>query len=87
MKSPTLPPPTHAIRRALENRELWVAYQPIVDLAARRIYAYEALARSKAPEFKNPLELFAAAVEHSVTAELGQVLRQMSIEGCPDYPL
>ncbi|HEY4181287.1 MAG TPA: EAL domain-containing protein [Kofleriaceae bacterium] len=87
MKSPTLPPPTHAIRRALTNRELWIAYQPIVDLAARRIYAYEALARSKAPEFKNPMELFAAAVEHLVTAELGQVLRQMSIEGCPDYPL
>ena len=87
MKTPTLPPPTLAIRRALVNRELWVAYQPIVDLSARRIFAYEALARSKAPEFKNPLELFAAAVEHALTAELGQVLRQMSIDGCPDFPL
>ena len=87
MKHPTLPPMTHAIRRVLEQRELWVAYQPIVDLGARRIFAYEALARSKAPEFTNPLQLFAAAVEHAVTGELGQLLRAMSIEGCPDYPL
>ena len=58
MKHPTLPPMTHAILRVLEQRELWVAYQPIVDLGARRIFAYEALARSKAPEFTNPLRMF-----------------------------
>jgi EAL domain-containing protein (putative c-di-GMP-specific phosphodiesterase class I) len=78
---------THAIRRVLDKEEVYVAYQPIVDLQARRIFAYEALARPRAPEFTNPLQLFAAAVEHAVTGELGQLLRRMSIEGCPDFPL
>ena len=87
MKHPTLPPLTHAIRRVLDQEEVYVAYQPIVDLASRRIYAYEALARPQAPEFQNPLQLFAAAVEHACTGELGQLLRRLSIEGCPDYPL
>lgn len=71
----------------LEQRELNIAYQPIVELASRRIFAYEALARPTAPEFPNPISLFAAAVEHSCTGELGQILRQISIEGCPDFPL
>ncbi|MGE0399434.1 MAG: EAL domain-containing protein [Kofleriaceae bacterium] len=87
MKHPTLPPLTHAIRRVLDQQEVYVAYQPIVDLGARRIFAYEALARPRAPEFSNPLQLFAAAVEHACTGELGQLLRKMSIEGCPNFPL
>ncbi|MDB4961153.1 MAG: hypothetical protein JWP01_1152 [Myxococcales bacterium] len=86
-RTPTLPAPTHAIRRVVEQRELKVVYQPIVDLQTHRIFAYEALARSKAPEFTNPMQLFAAALEHSLVGELGQVLRQLTIEGCSDYPL
>ncbi|HXH17209.1 MAG TPA: bifunctional diguanylate cyclase/phosphodiesterase [Sphingomonas sp.] len=34
-----------ALRRAIENRELRLAYQPICDLATERIVAFEALAR------------------------------------------
>lgn len=87
MRTPTLPPATHAIRRVLVQREIRIAYQPIVDLQARRVFAYEALARPTAAEFPNPLALFAAAVEHSCTGELGQLLRELSLEGCPDHPL
>lgn len=87
MRTPTLPPPTLAIRRLLERREVRIAYQPIVDLQTRHVFAYEALARPTAPEFPNPQALLAAAVEHSVTGELGQLLRELSIEGCPNHPL
>ncbi len=87
MTTPTQPTDGAAIRRVLAQRELRVAYQPIVELQTRRIYAYEALARPTAPEFPNPLALFAAAVEHGCTGELGQILRQMSIDGCPAHPL
>lgn len=86
-RAPTLPPPTHAIRRVLEQREVRIAYQPIVDLQTHKVFAYEALARPFAPEFTNPMTLFAAAVEHSLTGELGKLLRQLSIEGCPEFPL
>ena len=84
---PTLPPPTHAIRRVLAQREVKIVYQPIVDLQTHKVFAYEALARPFGPEITNPMALFAAAVEHSLTGELGQMLRQMTIEGCSDFPL
>ena len=87
MARSTLPPPVSAIRRVIDNREVRMVYQPVVDLRTRTIYAYEALVRSKAPEFDNPMKLFAAAVEHGVTGELGRLLRELSIIGCPDAPL
>ena len=86
-RTPTLPPPTHAMRRVLDQREVKIVYQPIVDLQTHKVFAHEALARPFGPEFTNPLQLFAAAVEHSLTGELGKILREMSIEGCPDFPL
>lgn len=81
------PPATHAIRRVLDEKAVRMVYQPVVDLRTRRVFAYEALVRSKAPEFATPPDLFNAAVEHSCTGELGRMLREMSLEGCPDYPL
>lgn len=81
------PPATQAIRRVLDERAVWMVYQPVVDLKTHKVFAYEALVRSKAPEFATPPDLFNAAVEHSCTGELGRMLREMSLEGCPDYPL
>ena len=40
----------------------FASFQPIVDLRTQKIFAYEALARTKAPEFDGPMQLFAAAV-------------------------
>ena len=71
----------------LEQRELYVVYQPVVDLRSRKIFAFEALARTKAPEFDGPLSLFAAAVEHQCTGELGRMLRAMSLDGMTTHPL
>ncbi|MBA3464899.1 MAG: EAL domain-containing protein [Deltaproteobacteria bacterium] len=81
------PPHTHAIRRVLDERTVWMAYQPVVDLRTRKVFAYEALVRSKAPEFATPPDLFNAAVEHACTGELGRMLREMSLVGCPNFPL
>lgn len=78
---------TVAIRRLLDMRELKVVYQPLVDLKTKRVFAYEALVRSKSPEFESPMSLFAAAVQHGCTGELGRIIREMAIEGCPTHPL
>jgi EAL domain-containing protein (putative c-di-GMP-specific phosphodiesterase class I) len=76
-----------AIRRVIEQRELHIVYQPVVDLRSRKVFAHEALARTKAPEFDGPMSLFAAAVEHGCTGELGRVLRQIALDGCTTHPL
>jgi EAL domain-containing protein (putative c-di-GMP-specific phosphodiesterase class I) len=85
----TLPPnlASLAIRRVLDNREVRVVYQPVVDLRTQRVFAYEALVRSKAPEFETPMSLFAAAVDHSAAGELGRLIREMAIASCSDHPL
>jgi len=85
---PTRPPFTDtAIRRVLDERNVKVVYQPVVNLRNREIFAYEALARSKSPDFEGPLELFAAAVQHNCTGELGRMLREMAIDDCPNHKL
>ena len=71
----------------LDERQVRVVYQPVVNLKTRAVFAYEALARSKSPDFDGPLSLFAAAVEHSCTGELGRLLREMAIEDCPNHQL
>lgn len=79
--------PNLAIRRVLDNRDVRVVYQPVVDLRTQKIFAYEALVRSKAPEFGSPMELFAAAIDHSCAGELGRLIREMAVASCEDYPL
>src|SRR5687767_9128515 len=78
---------TVAIRRVLDARDIKVVYQPVVDLRTKKVFAYEALVRSKAAEFDSPMSLFAAAVQHACTGELGRIIREMAIEGCPTHPL
>jgi len=76
-----------AIRRVIAERAVRVVYQPVVDLAKKTTFAYEALVRPTTTDFAGPLELFAAAVEHKCTGELGRIIREISIEGCTDFPL
>lgn len=90
MRGPTLPPiaaAAAAIRRVLEERDFRVVYQPVVDLQTRKMFAYEALVRSKSPDFDSPPALFSAAVTHSCTGELGRAIREMSVDNCPFHPL
>lgn len=78
---------TVAIKKVLDHRDVKVVYQPIVDLKTKRIFAYEALVRSKSADFQGPMDLFAAAVQHTVTGQLGRIIREMAVEGCPTHPL
>jgi len=71
----------------LRSGELKVVFQPLVDLASRRIFAYEALVRSTSPEYRSPPALFSAAIEADCCGALGRAIRELAIEGCPGYPL
>jgi EAL domain-containing protein (putative c-di-GMP-specific phosphodiesterase class I) len=76
-----------ALRRVIDERDVFCVFQPLVDLRTGKIFAYESLARTKAPEFDNPMKLFAAAVAENATGELGRLLRHLSLEGCVTHPL
>jgi EAL domain-containing protein (putative c-di-GMP-specific phosphodiesterase class I) len=87
VRRPTKSPLGDAVRRVIDTRDCYCAFQPIVDLRTKKIFAYESLARTKSPDFDGPMELFAAAVAEGVTGELGRLLRAISLEGCTTHPL
>lgn len=59
--------------RALQA--IWIAYQPIVDWPAQKVYGYEALVRSFDPDLPNPGTLFDAAERLGKIQDLGQRIR------------
>jgi EAL domain-containing protein (putative c-di-GMP-specific phosphodiesterase class I) len=75
------------IRRLLKQRAISVVFQPLVDLKTRGIFAYEALVRTKSPDFDGPPSLFKAAVEEKCTGELGRLIREIAVEACGTHPL
>jgi EAL domain-containing protein (putative c-di-GMP-specific phosphodiesterase class I) len=64
-----------------------MAFQPLVDLRQRKVFAYEALARPKHPEWTNPERLFHEAVAKNVCGELGRLIRHIATDACGDWPL
>jgi EAL domain-containing protein (putative c-di-GMP-specific phosphodiesterase class I) len=75
------------LREALANNLLYVAMQPVVDLVHRRVFAHEALLRSRAPDFRSPLPILETALANGFMGTLGRALRDMSVTACPDLPL
>jgi EAL domain-containing protein (putative c-di-GMP-specific phosphodiesterase class I) len=75
------------IEEALAANELYVALQPIVDIARQKVFAHEALLRSNAPAFAGALPIIQEAVREGLMGMLGRRLRQMSVKACPATPL
>jgi EAL domain-containing protein (putative c-di-GMP-specific phosphodiesterase class I) len=69
--------------RALDS--LYIAYQPIVSWAEKRVYAYEALLRSREPTLPHPGAVLDAAERLGRVHELGRVIRAKAI--APAVPL
>ena len=78
---------TRTVEEVIATGELFIAYQPIVSLAQREVFAYEALVRSTAPEFPNPFVLIEAALSQGHMGQLGRYLRRLAVVGCPDHRL
>jgi len=75
------------IGKMIDSNQLRAVFQPIVDLLTNRVFAYEALARTSAPGFKSPPEMFDIAIEEGMCGRLGRRIRELAIEGCPDAAL
>jgi EAL domain-containing protein (putative c-di-GMP-specific phosphodiesterase class I) len=75
------------VAEVVESDELFIAYQPVVDLKRKEVFAYEALVRSNAVEFKGPFDLIEAAVEQKSMGMLGRHLRKLAVDGCATHRL
>jgi len=61
------------------NRQLWTAFQPIVELASRAVMGWEGLSRGpRGSELELPLVLFARAARFGLTAELERSCRRQA---------
>jgi EAL domain-containing protein (putative c-di-GMP-specific phosphodiesterase class I)/ActR/RegA family two-component response regulator len=70
--------------RALDNA--WIAFQPIVRLSTREVFAYEALVRTREKGLSHPLQLLNAAERLDRVFELGRSLRGKVIDAAAAAP-
>ena len=73
--------------KALTRDDFDVVFQPIVDFKTKRVFSYEALARCRMPEFKNPTVLFERAREEGACGWIGRLVREVAFTRCPGMPL
>jgi EAL domain-containing protein (putative c-di-GMP-specific phosphodiesterase class I) len=64
----------------------WMAFQPIVDVRARRVFAYEALLRTDEDSMRRPDVLIAAAERLGRIHDLGRTVRAAVAARAPDVP-
>jgi EAL domain-containing protein (putative c-di-GMP-specific phosphodiesterase class I) len=76
-----------SLKHALETGLLHIVFQPVVDLQAGGAFGYEALVRSRAPEFPDALSVVKAATDGRFMGQLGRALRRMAVDACPGHPL
>ncbi len=71
----------NALRRALENREFELHYQPLFDLRDRSITGFEALLRWRSPdgELVSPGQFIAAAEESGLIVPIGDWVLQEAL--------
>ncbi len=65
---------------------LWMAYQPIVSLATRGPFAYEALVRSHEPGFGSAGAIIEHAESHRRMPELGRAVRELCADAAASLP-
>ena len=76
-----------AMQRLVTPADLSVVFQPIVDLATGKCFAYEALVRCRKPELANPLVLFERAVSAGCVGRLGRMIRDLAVPLAAGRPI
>jgi EAL domain-containing protein (putative c-di-GMP-specific phosphodiesterase class I) len=66
--------------------KMWIAMQPVVSWANRKVFAYEALLRTDEPTLRNPLDFLDAAERLGRTVELGRSIRAQIAALMPELP-
>ncbi len=70
------------IRKAIQNREFYVEYQPLVDAQSAKIIGAEALVRWNHPKLKNipPLDFIPVAEDTGMILEIGEIVLNTAIK-------
>jgi len=71
------------LRELLTSREVRMVYQPLVDMAERRVMGYEALTRMPGGQFRSPDLVFKVASDLGVLWNLERLCRQRALETLP----
>jgi EAL domain-containing protein (putative c-di-GMP-specific phosphodiesterase class I) len=77
----------NALAELVAPADLFVVFQPIVDLAKGTIFAHETLVRCRVPALANPLRLFDRAVADGCSGRLGRMIREIAVPLCSGIPL
>lgn len=67
------------ISKVLNEGRITIAFQPIFIGPQRKLFGFEALARTDVPGLESPLALFATAVKLGVENELSEMCRQIAV--------
>jgi EAL domain-containing protein (putative c-di-GMP-specific phosphodiesterase class I) len=63
----------------LQNREIWTAFQPIVEMETRRVMGHEGLSRGpRGSELEQPVQLFGLAARNGLVEELERACRRQA---------
>ena len=73
--------------RQLVEAQMGVAFQPIVELGTRRLFAAEMLARCRMEALSSPAVLFERAETENATGRLGRLVRDVGFAIAPPVPL
>jgi EAL domain-containing protein (putative c-di-GMP-specific phosphodiesterase class I) len=77
----------HVFQGVVLANEVYSVYEPIVDVASKTVFGYEALARGPAgTPFESPLCLFESAEEQGLVFELDCLCRQSGLDGAVGLP-
>lgn len=69
------------------DHRIYSVYEPIVDVASKTVFGYEALARGpEGTAYHSPVALFTAAEEFELVFELDCVCRESGLRGAVDFP-
>ncbi len=77
----------YLIEKALLEKNIWVVFQPVVDLVSGEIFSYESLVRSSVPDISDPYGLIERSVSEKMCGKLGRALRVMASDSCPNERL
>jgi EAL domain-containing protein (putative c-di-GMP-specific phosphodiesterase class I) len=63
----------------LHNREVWTAFQPIVEMETRRVMGHEGLSRGpRGSELEPPMQIFGLAARNGLVEELERACRKQA---------